>query len=188
MEDNNNMVSATETAENQDLKVQDTQNNQTSQEKEVKTEKTFTRDELNKILATEKAKIRQELEKEAEEQRNEAEKLAKMNAEQKAQYEKEQLQKELDLYKKRESARTLKDETINIFNEKDIPMGYLDVIDFDNTNAEKVQTIIDKIQILRNKDRESILNQAYKQKTPKQVANTTSKEEDDPFLKGFNSI
>ena len=55
----------------------------TPKDTEVKVEKTFTRDEYNKAIAAEKAKVRAEIEKEQEEKRTESEKLARMDEKQK---------------------------------------------------------------------------------------------------------
>ena len=60
--------------------------------KEVKQEKTFSRDELAKIMAAEKEKWKAELEAE----KTQAEKLAKMNAEEKIAFERDQLKAELE--------------------------------------------------------------------------------------------
>lgn len=60
--------------------------------KEVKQEKTFSRDELAKIMAAEKEKWQAELEAE----KTQAEKLAKMNAEEKIAFERDQLKAELE--------------------------------------------------------------------------------------------
>lgn len=118
----------------------------------------------------------------------EAAKLAKMNQDEKEKYEKEKLITEIAELKKKDNARTLKDEAIRIITEKDIPVGYLELIDFTAVDAAKSKEIIDSIEQLRAKDRERYLNEALKQKTPtqKQTANVASKEED-AFLKGFNS-
>lgn len=117
----------------------------------------------------------------------EAEKLAKMDKEEKEKYEREQLEKKIAEYEARENARTLRDEAINIASQKDIPISYLDLINFETMNAEQVKTAIETIEALRNKDRESYLNNALKQKTPTQKQ-TTGVEEDDPYLKGFDSV
>lgn len=118
----------------------------------------------------------------------EAERLAKMDKDEKAKYEKEKLEKELADYKKKEEARTLKDEAINIISQKEIPVAYLDLFKFENMTAEDVKTAIDLIETLRNKDRENYLNTALKQKTPTQKQTTGVEDEEDPYLKGFDSI
>lgn len=72
-------------------------------------------------------------------------------------------------------------------SKKEIPVGYLDLFKFENMSAEEVKTAIDTIETMRNKDRENYLNNALKQKTPTQKQ-TTSVEEKDPYLEGFDSI
>lgn len=134
-------------------------------------------------LQTAKAKW----EEESKTKMAEAEKLAKMDKEEKEKYEREQLEKRIAEYEARENARTLRDEAINIASQKDIPISYLDLINFETMNAEQVKTAIETIEALRNKDRESYLNNALKQKTPTQKQ-TTGVEEDDPYLKGFDSV
>lgn len=134
-------------------------------------------------LQTAKAKW----EEESKTKMAEAEKLAKMDKEEKANYEREQLEKELAEYKRKENARTLKDEAINIASQKEIPISYLELINFETMNAEQVKSAIETIEALRNKDRESYLNNALKQKTPTQKQ-TTSVDEKDPYLEGFDSI
>ncbi len=117
----------------------------------------------------------------------EAEKLAKMDKEEKAKYEKEQLENEIAELKRKDNARTLKDEAINIISQKEIPIAYLDLFNFESMNAEQVKSAIETIEQLRNKDRENYLNNALKQKTPTQ-RQITGVEEKDPYLEGFDSI
>lgn len=114
----------------------------------------------------------------------EAERLAKMNNEEKAKYEREQLEKEIAELKSKENARALKDEAINIIAEKDIPVSYLDLFDFGKMTAEDVKAKIETIQNLRAKDRENYLNNALKEEPPKQKGGI--KKEEDPYLKGFD--
>ena len=73
----------------------ETEVDQANVDSEKETEKTFTQDEVNKIVQDRLAKEKAKNEKAQEE----AKKLAKMNAEQKNQYMVEQLQKELEEYK-----------------------------------------------------------------------------------------
>ena len=64
-------------------------------ETEVKEqEKTFTRDELNKIVSTEKMKALEEYKAQVEAEKTEAEKLAKMKSDEKLQYQLEKAIKE----------------------------------------------------------------------------------------------
>lgn len=176
MEDNEkNMETTAESVENK------AENNEQVKEQE----KTFTRDELNKIVNAETTKALDKYKAQVEAERTEAEKLAKMDKEEKARYREEQLEKKIAEYEARENARTLKDEAINIASQKEIPIAYLDLFSFENMTAEKVKIAIETIETLRNKDRESYLNNALKQKTPTQKQ-TTSVDDEDPYLKGFD--
>lgn len=116
----------------------------------------------------------------------EAERLSKMDKEEKAKYESELKDKKIAELEARENARGLKDEAINIISEKDIPVAYLDLFDFEHMTAEQVKKAIETIETLRNKDRENYLNTALKQKTPTQKQ-TTGVEVEDPYLKGFEN-
>ena len=86
MEEENKVVDTTDKVETQAEEVEK------EATKEVKQEKTFSRDELAKIMAAEKEKWQAELEAE----KTQAEKLAKMNAEEKIAFERDQLKAELE--------------------------------------------------------------------------------------------
>lgn len=147
----------------------------------------FVDSQKTQAMNTALANARVKWEEENKNKMAEAEKLAKMDKEEKANYEKEQLEKKIAEYERKENARTLKDEAINIASQKEIPISYLELINFETMNAEQVKSAIETIETLRNKDRESYLNNALKQKTPTQKQ-TTSVEEKDPYLEGFDSI
>lgn len=117
----------------------------------------------------------------------EAERLAKMDKEEKARYKEEQYEKKIAEYEARENARALKDEAINIISQKDIPVAYLDLFKFETMNAEEIKTAIELIETLRNKDRGTYLNNALKQKTPTQKQ-TIEVGDKDPYIEGFDSI
>lgn len=79
-------------------------------------EKTFSQDEVNRLvekrLAKERAKLKAETEKQVKDAQEEAAKLARMNAEQKREYEQEKLKQQMDAIKaenealKKEALRT----------------------------------------------------------------------------------
>ena len=183
MEEENKNVGAEATTEN------------TGADKATETKKSF--DELlqdkeyqsafDKKIAQSLQTAKAKWEEDSKTKMAEAEKLAKMDKEEKARYKEEQLEKKIAEYEARENARTLKDEAINIATQKEIPIAYLDLFKFENMNAENVKSAIETIETLRNKDRENYLNNALKQKTPTQKQ-TTSVEDKDPYLEGFDSI
>lgn len=183
MEEENKNVGADATTEN------------TGADKATETKKSF--DELlqdkeyqsafDKKIAQSLQTAKAKWEEDSKTKMAEAEKLAKMDKEEKARYKEKQLEKKIAEYEARENARTLKDEAINIATQKEIPIAYLDLFKFENMNAEDVKSAIETIETLRNKDRENYLNNALKQKTPTQKQ-TTSVEDKDPYLEGFDSI
>ena len=132
-----------------------------TEKKEVKAEKTFTRDEVNKMISAEKDKIRKELEAE----KTEAERLAKLSSE-------ERLKEEMNNYKTRAekseamlNAYQLKDQTVK--DNSDIPADLINLIDFNKYNtAELVKEELDKIKAVYKKAVESGVNESLKEKTP----------------------
>ena len=94
----------------------ETEVDQANVDAEKETEKTFTQDEVNKIVQDRLAKEKAKNEKAQEE----AKKLAKMNAEQKNQYMVEQLQKELEEYKTKEAKNDMIKEANSLLKDNDI--------------------------------------------------------------------
>lgn len=174
MEDNKDLVSSTVTE----------QETSEVQKGEDKKEKMYSRDELYKIVNAEKNKVRDELLKEAETKKSEAERLAKMDAEQKLNYELEQKNKELEDYKKQINSLTLKAEATTYADQKKLPIGYIEDWDYSLETADSVKGKIDKLVSLRSKDVENYLNDKLKQNSPKAVEDSSKKKED-PYLKGY---
>ena len=188
MEEENKNVGAEATTENTGAdKATETKVDYVEMMKTNKEFQSFVDSQKTQAMKTAVANAKAQWEEESKTKMAEAEKLAKMDKEEKAKYEREQLEKKIAEYEARENARTLKDEAINIASQKEIPIQYLDLFNFENMNAEQVKTAIETIETLRNKDREHYLNNALKQKTPTQKQ-TTSVDEKDPYLEGFDSI
>lgn len=133
---------------------------------------------VSKALETAKGKW----ENDYQSKQNEAQKLAKMKDDEKLQYEKEKVEKELNDLKSQLNAKNLKDEAYKIASEKQIPISYLDLIDFTKETAESINGKITNIAEARTKDLETYLNTKLKEPAPKQVSGSTAQ---DPFLKGF---
>lgn len=140
----------------------------------------------NTFLENEKAKWVKEYEAKIEAEKNEAEKLARMNVEQQLNYKIEQLEKQLSESNGRLNASSLKDATSDILNEKGIPLSYLKMFDFNNENADTINQKIEMLSDIRNEDLENRINQAFRQQPPRQVANNDL-DEIDPYIEGFNS-
>lgn len=85
------------------------------------TGKTFSRDELAKIVAAETKKARASWEQEAEAKKEEAKKLAKMNAEEKLQHELEQKEAEIAELKRGQTLNEMKSEASKMLSGAGLP-------------------------------------------------------------------
>ena len=85
------------------------------------TGKTFSRDELAKIVAAETKKARESWEQEAEAKKEEAKKLAKMNAEEKLQHELEQKEAEIAELKRGQTLNEMKSEASKMLSGAGLP-------------------------------------------------------------------
>lgn len=99
-------------------------------------------------------------------EKSEAEKLAKMNKEQKLEYqaqkekqEKENALAELNAYKMKEQATT-------IASDKGLEVSLLNLIDFKTVTAEKLAENIDNLSAVFNKAVEKAVNERLKEDTP----------------------
>jgi len=125
-----------------------------------------------KALETAKTKWEQD----AEVKRTEAEKLAKMDAEEKHKYELEKERKEKEEAISKLNAYELKEEAIKIASEKELPISLLNVIDYRKENAESIKTKIDEIEVVYKQAIQNGINDRMKEKTPKTVVDTTTKQ------------
>ena len=105
---------------------------------------------------------------EAEEQtkRTEAEKLAKMDAEQKAKYELKKERERADEAIARLNAYELKNTAIKIAQEKGLDISLLEDIDYSKQTADTIVTIIDTKKAVFDKAIEKAMNDKYKEKSP----------------------
>lgn len=135
---------------------------------------------VNKSLDTAKGKWEEDYKAKI----SEAEKLAKMNAEQKLKYDLDKATKEVAELKSQLDAGNLYKTATDIANEKGLPVGYLGLIDFTKENAETITSKIDSLVDLRNKDLEGYLNNKLQQKTPVEKRES---QVIDPFIEGFKA-
>jgi len=142
-------------------------------EENAKTEKTFTRDEFNSALAGEKKRIREEIMKEVEAEKSEAEKLAKMKADEKKDYEIAKANKRADEFEAELNAFKLEREALNIAEEKGVNSKLLSLIDFKTVKAEEVESKINNIKDVITAEVERIVNDKLKENTPKTVVGET---------------
>ena len=117
----------------------DTQKNVDTVQEE-KHERTFTRAEIGKMLSAERSKW--EAEQEAKE--NEAKKLAKMNADEKKDYQLKQLEQELANREQAIARKELTAEAKAMLSERGLPVELVGVIDL--TSAETVTDSVASIQ------------------------------------------
>lgn len=136
---------------------------------------------VSKSLETAKGKWEEEYQAKV----SEAEKLAKMNAEQKLKYELEKSNKERDEFKAQLEAGNLYKTATDIATDKGLPIGYLGLIDFSKENAETITKKIDELVDLRAKDLEGYLNSKLQQPTPQEKVD--SQQVLDPFIEGFRA-
>lgn len=112
------------------------------------------------------AKAKIEWEEEAKAKQSEAEKLAKMDAEQKAKYELKKANEERDSAIAKLNAYELKNTAIKIAQEKGLDITLLEDIDFSKQTAETITTIIDTKKAVFDKALEKAMNDKYKEATP----------------------
>lgn len=142
----------------------ETEVDQANVDAEKETEKTFTQDEVNKIVQDRLAKEKAKNEKAQEE----AKKLAKMNAEQKNQYMVEQLQKELEEYKTKEAKNDMIKEANSMLKEAGINLPDEVVAMLIGDNAEDTKMCVDSFSKAFKTAVERAVNEKLKGKTPKQ--------------------
>ncbi|MDU5071074.1 DUF4355 domain-containing protein [Finegoldia magna] len=142
----------------------ETEVDQANVDAEKENEKTFTQDEVNKIVQDRLAKEKAKNEKAQEE----AKKLAKMNAEQKNQYMVEQLQKELEEYKTKEAKNDMIKEANSMLKEADINLPDEVVAMLIGDNAEDTKICVDSFSKAFKTAVERAVNEKLKGKTPKQ--------------------
>lgn len=109
-------------------------------------------------------------EREKELERSEAEKLAKMDTDQKHQYELKQVQEELEKERAKNNAHDLRDAVSKIAEEKGIGSSLLEIFDFTKENAESMDSKIKILSTELDKRVEYRLNEMLKEKSPKQVS------------------
>jgi hypothetical protein len=154
MEQNENVVEETTQVEDKPLSFDEILGDKTYQAE-------FDR-RVQKALETARSKW------EAEEQtkRTEAEKLAKMDAEQKAKYELKKEKERADEAIARLNAYELKNTAIKIAQEKGLDISLLEDIDYSKQTAETITTIIDTKKAVFDKAIEKAMNDKYKEKSP----------------------
>ena len=138
----------------------------TAETEQKEQEKTFTRDELNKIVSAEKTKALEEYKAQVEADKSEAEKLAKMKSDEKLQYQLEKSNKEKEDALAELNAFKLKDKALEIAKEKGLDSSLLAYFDYKTIKAEELNSKIDEISTTFNKAVEKAVNERLKEETP----------------------
>lgn len=141
----------------------------------------------SKSLETAKAKWQMEYDQRLQAEKTEAEKLAKMDAEQKAKYELKKVQDELAQTRGELNSIQLYKTASDIATSKGLPIEYLSLIDFKTQNADTINGSIDKLVEIRNKDMKEYLNKNLREQPPYDKKQDDG-EKIDPYIAGFNSI
>lgn len=139
-------------------------------------EKTYTRDEVNKMINAEKQKERQAMLEEMEAKKAEADKLAKMDEDQKKSYELEQERARANKAENELQAYRLKDETIRQANQRGISLGYIDTIDFSRETAESINSKLDIFEKVSKAEREKAISEYSKEPPPQVGERVTQKD------------
>lgn len=150
----------------EDTNMEVTSENVTKPAETEAKEKTFTRDELNKIVNAEKMKALDEYKSQVEAEKTEAEKLAKMKSDEKLQYQLEKSNEEKNNALAELNAYKLKEEAVKIASEKGLEVSLLELIDFKTVTAEKLSENIDNMTAVFNKAVERAVNEKLKEDTP----------------------
>lgn len=101
--------------------------------------------------------------------KSEAEKLAKMDADEKNKYELEKERKAKEEAISKLNAYELKETALKIAKEKELDVSLLDVIDFSKETAETIKTKIETIDSVYKKAVEVGIKNGFKEETPKTV-------------------
>lgn len=142
-------------------------------------EKTFTQDELNKIIADRLKSEQKRWEKKAADEKAESERVAKMTADEKAKHEQEKRERE---YAEREAALARKERTAaarELLAEKGAPAALLGAVDVssDDTVQTSVETVV------------KAFNSAVSAEVSKKLAGAPPKKSEpaktDPFREGL---
>lgn len=150
-----------ETNEEERVDIVDNQPEETKQE-EVKT---FTQDEIDEMVKSNVDRAVAKALHKADEQRKEAEKLAAMNAKEKAEYEMNKKQQDLEERERNIQLRELTAEAKDMLIEKGLSSDLASILDY--KDAESVKESINIIEAAINKEAEKQVIERLKGRTPK---------------------
>lgn len=146
--------------------------------KEPKSEKKYSDEEVDRILSKKFAKWKEQEEKAVKE----AEKLAKMDAIQKAEYEREQMQKELDEYKRKDALASMTNTARSMLADANISVSDELLSVMVSTDADETKAAIDAFKDAFNAAVEKAVKERIKGEPPTKggtpnIAPTLTKEQ-----------
>lgn len=144
-------------------KPTDTKEPETASKADDKSELKYSDEDVNKIIGQKKA----EWEKKKQKDLDEAQKLAEMNATQRAEYERDQLQKELDEYKKQASLAEMSKTARKMLSDSGIAIKDELLSMLVTTDAEETKTAIDGFTKLFKDAVEAEVKERLKGEPPK---------------------
>jgi len=110
----------------------------------TESKRTFTQEELNDIIEGRLAKAKKAWDKELADKQSEAEKLAKMDADQKKTYEFEKRVKDLEKREAEITRRELKSQALEMLEQKNLPKSLVDLLNL--TDADSCKASIDAVE------------------------------------------
>ena len=153
----------------EEVKTEPVQNDEPSQQVQNEPEhqpKTYTEEELSQIVS---------------DKLSEAEKLRKMNTQQKADYERKQLEQKLAEREKAVTERELRAAAKETLTSKGLPAELSECLDY--TDADKCTKSIESVSKAFNTAVANAVNAKFRQNPPKAAGVSTAKK--DPFLEGL---
>ncbi|MED4377977.1 DUF4355 domain-containing protein [Schinkia azotoformans] len=145
---------------------------------------TYTEQDFQKKLQEELAKATAKHNEDIEAARSEAEKLAKMTADEKAKYEFEQREKKVEEKEKEIVLRELRAETLNTLSEKNIPQEVIDIVLADN--AENTAKNIDAFKSVFDKAVQAAVEARLSGKSPQVGSGTATKGTEEQVREQFS--
>lgn len=153
-----------------------------TQQGTTSTEKTFTQAEVDKLITDRVTRALKKAEKDAQAKADEAEKLRKMNAEQKAQYEAEKKDAKIAELEAQLNRQGLEKEASQMLSEHGLPVKEEVLAYVVRDNAEETQASVNDFVAIVNDLADVKVQEMLKGKTPRRIENpggTVTKEQFD---------
>lgn len=176
-------VNGADNTSNADTTTTDTQ--EISNTENQTTEKTFTQEDVNKMIQDRITREQAKWEKKVQDERTEAEKLAKMKADEKIKYQQEKREKELADRERELTTRELKAQAYETLAEKGIPKELVELLNYEN--AETCNASIEILEKAFQPAVEKAVNEKLRGGEPQKQFNNsyvdTDKMSDDEYYK-----